>query len=119
MPYMKIETNTALDGRAGDEMLKKTSAFIATLLGKPEQYCMVSIDLAMPMMFSGTTGPAAYVELKSIGLREGHCTELSGKICEFLERELSVAPERVYIEFTQLNGKMFGWNKQTFQQSRI
>jgi len=114
MPYIKIETSETLDGPSAGDLLKKTSAFISALLGKPEQYIMVSISQAMPMMLGADVKPAAYVELKSIGLQQDRCADLSKDICAFLERELSVPPDRVYIEFTALNGKMFGWNSRTF-----
>jgi phenylpyruvate tautomerase PptA (4-oxalocrotonate tautomerase family) len=38
MPYFSIETNQALDQASHQQLLKKTSAFIADLLGKPESY---------------------------------------------------------------------------------
>ena len=36
MPYFSIETNQTVDPASNRELIKKTSAFIAELLGKPE-----------------------------------------------------------------------------------
>jgi phenylpyruvate tautomerase len=114
MPYLKIETNQRFDEAAAKGLLKKTSAFTAELLGKPEKWIMVSLSHNVPMMFDGSTEPVAYVELKSISLSQDACTGLSKSLCDFLNRELGVPPERVYIEFWSINGKMFGWNGGTF-----
>jgi phenylpyruvate tautomerase len=114
MPYLKIETNQRLDASAAQALLKKTSAFTAVLLGKPEKWIMVSICPGVAMMFDGSTEPAAYVEVKSISLSQDACAALSKSLCDFLNKELGVSPERVYIEFWTINGKMFGWNSGTF-----
>jgi len=114
MPYLKIETNKKLDETAAQTLLKKASAFTAELLGKPEKWIMVSICPGVAMMFDGSTDPAAYVELKSISLSQDACAALSKSLCDFLNKELGVSPERVYIEFWSINGKMFGWNGSTF-----
>ena len=42
------------------------------------------------------------------------CAELSDKLCAFVKVELGISPDRVYIEFWDINGKMFGWNGGTF-----
>jgi hypothetical protein len=54
------------------------------------------------------------VELKSISLTPESCAALSKSLCEFLNTELGVSPERAYVEFWNINGKMFGWNGGTF-----
>ena len=113
MPYIKIETSKMLDESATRELLKKTSAFLSALLNKPEQVIMISICKGTPMIFSGDMQPSAYIELKSVGLQQDKCSELSKDICNFLEQELAIPPDRVYIEFSAINGKMFGWNCKT------
>ena len=114
MPYLKIETNEELDETAIQELLKKASAFTARLLGKPEKWIMVAIKQGIPMVFDGNSQPAAFVELKSIGLAQDMCAGLSRNLCDFIGTELGVSPDRIYIEFWDINGKMFGWNGGTF-----
>jgi phenylpyruvate tautomerase PptA (4-oxalocrotonate tautomerase family) len=114
MPYLKIETNERLDEATAQELLKKASALTAELLGKPEKWIMVTIYQGKPMIFDGNTQPAAFVELKSIGLSQDICAGLSRALCNFLKAELGIEPERVYIEFWDINKKMFGWNGGTF-----
>ena len=114
MPYIKIETNLVLDENAASRLIKKASVFLATVLAKPEQKIMVACAPATPMVLNGNTDPAAYLELKSIGLQQEQCGELCREICGFIERELNVPADRIYIEFTAINGRMFGWNGRTF-----
>lgn len=114
MPYFKIETNQTLNDLGRQELLKKASTLMATLLGKPEQYMMVSLQLTTPMLFAGNAGPLAYVTLKGIGLRRDQCSTYAKEICDFLNAELSISPDRIYIEFSDIEGAMFGWNRGTF-----
>jgi len=114
MPFFKIKTNKQLIPPADSDFAKKASAFVASTLSKPEKYVMVAIDAGKTMVFGGETGPTAKVTLKSIGLAQDACPDLSLKICDFIESELEIPADRVFIDFCPLNGKMFGWNKSTF-----
>ena len=87
---------------------------VAKQLGKPESYVMVALQLSVPMVFAGTTEPAAFLELKSIGLAESQTKPLSRALCDIIEAELGIRKDRVYIEFTNAAGKMWGWNGDTF-----
>ena len=84
------------------------------MLGKPEKYVMVSIEAGKQMMFGGKADLTAFVQLKSIGLPVDRCAEFSGKICDFLSGELGIQPDRVFIDFTDLERNMFGWDGKTF-----
>lgn len=114
MPYIRIETSQSLDNAASAHVLKATSAFMSSLLGKPEKVIMVSVVGNTPMLFNCDTQPAAYVEIKSIGLTPDKCGAYSKAIGEFIQSALRVSPERTYIDFAAIDGTMFGWNGQTF-----
>ena len=114
MPYLKIQTNRAMADDAKQELLKKASILVSRSLGKPEEYVMVCIDPAQPMMFAGSTMPCAYLELKSIGLPESKTGTLSKVLCQLLLDELRIPSERVYIEFADARDSMWGWNNGTF-----
>jgi phenylpyruvate tautomerase PptA (4-oxalocrotonate tautomerase family) len=114
MPYLSVETSKTIDQVGEEAFTHKASAFIAELLGKPEGYVMVAIKHSTGMRFGGGLEPAAMVQLHSIGLPEERCAEWSAKICAFIEQELSVASDRIYIDFRDLKRSMFGWNGKTF-----
>ncbi|MBN1931782.1 MAG: hypothetical protein JW786_09270 [Desulfobacterales bacterium] len=113
MPYLKIETNKELNIAFKKEILKKTSEFVANLLDKSENWVMISINQGIPMMFGGSTQPLAYVEMKSIGLPEDKCAVFSNALCNFIESELGIPSDRIYINFRGIERNKFGWNKDT------
>ena len=114
MPYFCIDTNQPIEPMEIQTVMKNASGFIAGLLGKPESFVMVSITPAKPLIFGGTPEPAAFVRLKSIGLATDRCAEFSQKICDFVQSELGVPGDRVFIDFTDLQRQQFGWNHKTF-----
>ena len=114
MPYFSIETNQAIDPSSQRDLMKKTSTFLAEMLGKPESYVMIDIKPKTALIFGGSDEPAAFVRLKSIGLPKERCAEYSEKICGFVERELEVPSNRVFIDFKNLEREMFGWDGKTF-----
>lgn len=114
MPYLSIQTNLALTDNQSRELLENASRTVATMLGKPESYVMIAIHAANPIMFAGSTDPAAYLELKSLGLPETATADFSRTLCDLIGSELGVAAERTYIEFAGPKRQMWGWNNETF-----
>ena len=114
MPYISIETNKKLISGDFNHKLKRTSEFVAELLGKPEKWVMVAIKPGIPMLYSGDRKPCALVELRSIGLPKDRCGEFSEALCGFLEAEFEISCDRIYIDFQDIDRTMFGWNKGTF-----
>ena len=111
MPYLKIQTNQKVEN---DEFISKLSKSIAEELGKSESYVMVALEPEIKMSFGGTQKPAAFMQLKSIGLKESITEDLSKMLCDFANSELNIPKNRIYIEFTDAPGKMWGWNGGTF-----
>ncbi len=114
MPYFRVETNLKLDQEKKTSLLSQASRELSQELGKPERYVMVQLVSEAMLMFDGTMEPAAYVELKSIGLPETQTQPLAQSICGFLQQELDIPPDRVYIEFIDIPRKLWGWNGSTF-----
>ncbi len=112
MPFVKVQTNRGVEGE--EEFLKKLSAELADKLGKPESYVMTALQPELAMTFGGTTEKTAFVELKSIGLDESMTADLSDFICSFMETELGIDQARVYIDFADSPGAMWGWDGGTF-----
>ncbi len=66
------------------------------------------------MLFGGNDAALAYLELKSIGLPERKTRELSEALCTLLEEEVGIARDRIYIEFSNAERHLWGWNGTTF-----
>ncbi|HHI92504.1 MAG TPA: hypothetical protein ENK04_03165 [Gammaproteobacteria bacterium] len=114
MPFLKIQTNQALDDSVQQSLIKKASAIVAGQLGKPENYVMVILQPSQTMLFAGTDSPLAFLELKSIGLPEPVIQNLSDSLCTLMAQELDIEKNRTYIEFTDAPRHMWGWNGGTF-----
>ena len=114
MPLLKIQTNQELDSQQQNQLLSEASQLVAHELGKPENYVMVTIEPPVPMSFAGSTEPAAYLELKSIGLPESKTKDLSSALCNLIESKTHIGKGRIYIEFADAPRAMWGWNGGTF-----
>jgi len=114
MPYFSIQTSKPLEAAAAKDLTKKSSAFAAELLGKPEAYVMTALKPGTAMSFAGSRAPAAFIEVKSIGLPEAQCGAFAEKISAFIHTELGIEPDRVFIDFVDLPRTRFAWNGKTF-----
>ncbi len=114
MPLLKLETNAALSEEKKADLLTRLSKIVASTIGKPEQYVMVTISPAAALM-SAKTGPAAFVDLRSIGGLSGPVNQkLSQQVCAALQESLGMPPECVYLNFTDVKASNWGWNGETF-----
>lgn len=114
MPLLKVQTNVNVPEGQRDALLKKVSRAVAQHLGKPEQYMMVCLEAERPMVFAGTSEPAAFMDLKAIGLPANKTAQLAALLCDVATTELGVPKERVYINFTDVPANLWGWNGETF-----
>ena len=112
MPFIKLETNVRVKDVPG--CTGKLSGLAAALLDKPEMYVLAVLEPGKSLLFGGTDDPAAYVTLESIRLPEDRTAEFSAAICGFLEQELSIPVNRVYIAFGDIIPHHMGWDGRTF-----
>jgi phenylpyruvate tautomerase len=114
MPFLKLETNVSMSDEKRDFLLAGLSRRVAMSIGKPEEYVMASISSAALFM-AGKPGAAAFVDIRSIGGLSGLVNEkLSQEICAVLKEGLGIAPERVYMNFANVEASYWGWNNETF-----
>ena len=114
MPLLKLETTVALADDKRTPLLAALSKIVAGTIGKPEQYVMVVISPTVILM-SGKPGDAAFVDVRSIGgLSDDVNRQLSQKVCSLLKESLGVAPDRIYLNFTDVPAGNWGWNGDTF-----
>jgi phenylpyruvate tautomerase len=114
MPLLALFSSAPAGGDI-QPLLRRLSALLARELDKPEQYVMVSLTPRPQMLFGGSPAPACYAELKNVGtLAPPQIEALSQTLCGELSRGLGLAADRIYIEFTNADGAMWGWNGTTF-----
>jgi phenylpyruvate tautomerase PptA (4-oxalocrotonate tautomerase family) len=114
MPLLKLETTVALADDKKPALLASLSKIVAGTIGKPEQYVMVVVSPAAILM-SGKPGPAAFMDIRSIGGLGGSVNQqLAQKIGGLLKESLGVPPDRIYLNFTDVSATNWGWNGDTF-----
>src|ERR1017187_3041912 len=114
MPYLKITTSKSLDAERKHNLLKAASKMVATELGKPEQYVMVSVESSVQMQFAGSEELCAFLELRGIELPSSKTGKLSQLLCGLVESQTGIRKDRVYINFADIKPSMWGWNGETF-----
>lgn len=114
MPLLKLETTVPLPEEKGKPLLAALSKAVAATTGKPEQYVMVTAGHSA-MLMSGKSGDAAFVDIRGIGGLSGETNrKLSQQVCKLLKDSLGIAPDRVYLNFTDVDAGNWGWNGSTF-----
>lgn len=111
MPLITLRTSLASVDRR-DELLLELSAMLAEQTGKPEAYVMTLLETDVPMTFAGTSAPAAFVEVKSIGAL--HPSAMTEAFCELIMARTGIPADRIYISFDDVPASFFGWNGRTF-----
>ena len=114
MPYLSIQTNREFEPDTAQKLMQQASKTVSEVLGKAENYVMVALPPAVPMLFAGSAEPAAYLEMKSIGLPQETTASLSSALCRLVHDSLSIPIDRIYIEFANAERAMWGWNGRTF-----
>ncbi len=112
MPYFSIETNQKIiDVKRFTDL---ATDFISEQLNKPEKFIMVSLQTGQTMLFDRKESATAMVQLKSIGLPENK-KALIGAIFKFIEWELNIPQNRIYLELVNLEREDFAWNGKSFK----
>lgn len=76
---------------------------------------MTAFESGGTMTFAGTLDPVCYVEVKSVGTMKPEQTKaMSQDFCQQINQVLGVDQNRIYIEFNDAKGYMWGWNSSTF-----
>lgn len=116
MPLIKVQSSVSQPEKSTVEsMLKTLSADLAKHTGKPESYIMTAFEAEVPMTFAGSFDPVCYIEIKSVGKMSSEQTAAMSKdFCQQVSETLGVPTKRIYIEFADAQGYMWGWNSSTF-----
>jgi len=116
MPLIKVQSSVSnLEPTLVEGLLKILSGKLAQHVGKPESYVMTAFEDGVSMTFGGTVEPTCYMEVKNIGTMNPAQTQaMSQDFCQVISEKLGVPIKRIYIEFADAKGSMWGWNGTTF-----
>jgi phenylpyruvate tautomerase len=117
-PMPLVHVTTSAEQPSADRanaLLLALSKRLAELTGKPESYVMTCLVPQARMTFGGTSEPACYVEVKSIGRMDPERTKkMSAAISALLSEALRVPPNRMYIGFEDVAPDLWGFDGDTF-----
>jgi len=116
MPLIQVKSSVSQPHKdAVKSLLSKLSANLAKHLGKSEAYVMTAFESDVTMSFAGTFDPVCYVEIKSVGnMSPDQTKKMSQDFCTVICENLNVPTKRIYIEFADAKGHLWGWNEKTF-----
>lgn len=116
MPLIKVQTSVErVNKTEAEALLQRLSSALAKHLGKPESYVMTALEPGITMTFAGTLEPVCYIEIKSVGaMKPEQTTAMSQEFCQEINKTLGVDENRIYIEFADAKGYLWGWNGSTF-----
>jgi len=115
MPLIQVFTSAGPPADRAKGLLGELSKLAATRFGKPERWVMTCLVPNLAMTFGDDPAPAAFVAVKNVGSMSLQDTNvLSREICERVSKALDVPFDRIYIDFADAVGAMWGWNGETF-----
>jgi phenylpyruvate tautomerase len=116
MPLIQVKSSIATPEKSTvKSLLKDLSSNLAKHLGKPESYVMTAFEADVSMTMAGTFEPVCYVEIKSVGTMNNAQTKtMSQEFCQQIHDKLGIPTNRIYIEFADAKGYLWGWDSRTF-----
>lgn len=115
MPLIKLQVATTIPDDKKNAILAGASKVVAEATGKPETYVMAMLEDDAVASLGGTVCPAAFADVRGIGGIGGSTNAAVSKgICDLLQQELGIEPDKVYLNFTDVPGQNWGWKGGTF-----
>ncbi len=114
MPYIEIKTTKTVNNEKSELIKSAMGKAIECFPGKNENWLMVAIEDEIKMWFRGDASQdSAFVDVCLLGKVDKKGAEnMTEEICNVLERELGISPERVYVKYSGYEN--WGWNKGNF-----
>ena len=115
MPLIQIFTTATPDPAQKDTLLGDLSTALAAHFDKPERYVMTCLVPVAAMTFGGTPAPTCFAAVKNIGrLAPDKTAKISADLTARLSRGLHVPADRIYLEFSEALGHLWGYDGGTF-----
>lgn len=113
MPMIEAKVTVQLPAEKRD-VLKTEFGKAISVMGKPESYLMINLIDNQDLYFAGKKlEKGAYIEVKVLGSVDSDASaQMSGRICEILEKELEIPGNFIYISYWGTSN--WGWNGGNF-----
>lgn len=113
MPYLSIQTNKPLLDEQQTALLGDASKIVASHLDKPESYVMTSLLPAVRMTFAGEDDPAAFVELRSIGIPDSKRNPLTAALTDLVAHSCGIKAGRIFVVLADIQARFWALNGAT------
>ena len=108
MPLIRMETSATIPEEKKPEILAALTKIASEATGKPEAYVMAVIAEAA-MTMAGKPGPAAFLDIRSIGaINKKVNGRISKGVGELLGKSAGIPANRVFISFNDVKGENWG-----------
>jgi phenylpyruvate tautomerase PptA (4-oxalocrotonate tautomerase family) len=115
MPFVRLDTNQRIPEEKRASLCATLSRICAETLGKPERYVISVVQDQATILQGGLPGPAAFVEVRSIGGLSPPVNEaLTQAICRLLAETLSIPGTRVNVNLIDMPATHWGVDGSTF-----
>ena len=113
MPFLSLTTNVSLTSETESALSDALSKTLATQLKKPEAYVMISMRPACPIRFAGSEAPAAFMEIKSVGMPHD-LNPATEALTRVVSAQCCIPRERIYITVTDVPSPRWAQGGSTF-----
>ena len=114
MPFINVKTTASVSDAKCDAIKTGLGRAISVIPGKSEGWLMVEIEPDKKIWFRGdASADSAMVTVAVYGaLSPLDASKMTEKVTEILEDELGIAPDRIYVSYSEHD--KWGWNGSNF-----
>ncbi|XP_066505630.1 macrophage migration inhibitory factor [Hoplias malabaricus] len=114
MPMFVVNTNVSRNA-VPEGLMPQLTQDLAKVTGKPANYMAIQIIPDQMMMFGGSSEPCAICSFHCIGKIGGSQNKQYSKLLMgILNKQLGISPDRIYINFFDMEAANVAWNNSTF-----
>lgn len=113
MPFINTNTNVQISAEKREALKSKLGEAI-TILGKSEDWLMLSFEDNCDMYFKGdSTSPMAFVDVSVFGSStDDACQKMTKEVCSIYNDVLGIPADKMYVKYS--GSTQWGWNNMNF-----
>ncbi|XP_009569674.2 macrophage migration inhibitory factor-like [Cuculus canorus] len=113
MPEFIVHTNISKD-RVPESFLGDLTQQLSKAMGISAQHLEIQISPDQLLSFGGSAAPCPICFLYSIGKLGEQENKVDSKLlCDLLNKQVEILPDRIYVSFFDINAGNVGWNNTT------
>lgn len=113
MPLFETKISIKLDDASKTSLYNGYKKVCSEVLGKPEQFLMVTFEDNVDMIFQETRDPCAYVNVKLFGkLSAENASKATAQITALLTKSCAIPSSRIYV--SHYSTEQWGWDGSNF-----